>query len=172
LIAASGTRGMRVRVWTDTSKRPWGAYFAGLLRRLGYRATVRVLPAGFPYFQTVGDSRTRAQIGVFGWLADYPSPATFHDPTFSCAGRQPASPGNLNLSQLCSPALDHLVARATTARGPAAEAAWRRVQLRMAALAPAVPLVFERRTVFSSARAGDVQQNPMLGTLLERVWVK
>ena len=35
LIAASGTRGMRVRVWTDTSKVRFGRYFERLLRALG-----------------------------------------------------------------------------------------------------------------------------------------
>jgi hypothetical protein len=29
-----------------------------------------------------------------------------------------------------------------------------------------------RRTLFMSDRAGNVQQNPMLGVLLERVWVR
>jgi hypothetical protein len=40
------------------------------------------------------------------------------------------------------------------------------------AVAPAVPLVTNRRTLFTSARAGNVQQNPMLGVLLGRVWVR
>jgi ABC-type oligopeptide transport system substrate-binding subunit len=163
---------MHVRVWTDTEWRRWGPYFVRLLRTLGYRTTLRVLPAGLPYYHKVDDSRTHAQIGPFFWLADYPSPASFLDPNFSCAGREPASPNSLNPSQLCSPALDRLTAAALAARGPATETAWRKVQRRFAALAPAVPMSTERRTVFSSPRAGNVQQSPMWGTLLEQVWVK
>jgi peptide/nickel transport system substrate-binding protein len=172
LIAASGTRGMRVQVWTDTDKVRFGRYFERLLARLGYRTSLRVVKVGFDYFETVGDSRTHAQIGMFGWAADYPAPTTFFDPNFSCAGRLRASPASLNPSQFCSPELEAAVAGAQNADGPAADAAWARAQRMLSALAPAVPLVTVRRTLFTSARAGNVQQNPMWGTLLERVWVR
>jgi peptide/nickel transport system substrate-binding protein len=171
LIAASGTRGMRVQVWTDRDKAQFGRYFAALLRRLGYRSALRILPSGVAYFHTVGLAATRAQIGMAGWNADYPSPATFFQPTFSCRGLTPDAAFNSNPSQLCDRALDRAVARAQVARGQAAVRAWRRAEQRLSDLAPAVPLAYRRRVVLTSTRAGDVQQG-FNGPLLERIWVR
>jgi peptide/nickel transport system substrate-binding protein len=168
LIAASGTRGTLVRVWTDPTKARYGRYFERLLRRLGYRTSLRVLPVGFDYFHAVGDSRTRAQFGTIGWLADYPTPSTFFSPIFSCRGFQPRHPDNLNLSELCDRTLDRLVRRALRA---GVAAAWLPAERRLAELAPAVPLIAERSVVLSSDRTGNVAQHPMWGTLLERAWV-
>ena len=109
---------------------------------------------------------------MFGWVADYPAPTTFFDPNFSCAGRIPASRDSLNPSQFCSRRLEAAVSAAQAADGPAADAAWAAAERKLSALAPAVPLVTRRRTLFTSARAGNVQQSPMWGTLLERVWVR
>ena len=120
----------------------------------------------------MGDSRTHAQMGMFGWLADYPHPATFYDPAFSCHGLQRTSPQNLNLSQLCDRVLDGLIAKAKTAEGPEAEDAWIAVRNRFDRIAPAVPLVSRFRTLFVSPRAGNVRQNPFLGPLLEQIWVQ
>jgi peptide/nickel transport system substrate-binding protein len=133
---------------------------------------VAVVEAGFDYFHTVGDSRTHAQIGMFGWQADYPGPATFYEPILSCHGRHAASPENLNLSQFCDPRLDALVARAKATRGPGAVSAWAAAERRLATDAPVVPLVSRRRTLFVSARAGNVRQSPFLGPLLEQIWVR
>ena len=172
LIAASGTRGARVTVWTDTDEVRYGRYFVTLLSDLGFAARLKVVEAGFDYFHAVGDSRTHAQIGMFGWLADYPDPATFYEPIFSCSGRVPSSSENLNLCQLCDPALDQLAARAKASDGQAATEAWATAERRLTDLAPAVPLVSRRRTQFISTRAGNVQQNPFLGPLLEQIWVR
>ncbi|HYZ27437.1 MAG TPA: ABC transporter substrate-binding protein [Thermoleophilaceae bacterium] len=173
LIAASGTRGAAVTVWTDTDKVRYGRYFIGLLRRLGYRPRLKVVRAGFDYFRAVGKPGTHAQMGMFGWAADYPDAASFLEPTFSCAARRTASPEklNYNLSQLCDPALDRVVAEATRADGPATTDAWTQAQRRLAALAPAVPLVWRRRTLFVSHRAGNLRQSPFLGPLIEQMWV-
>jgi YVTN family beta-propeller protein len=170
LIAASGTRGMSVRVWTDSTKIRYAGYFVGLLRRLGYRTSLRVRPVGWDYFHTVGDSRTRAQIGTAGWVADYPTPTTFFTPIFMCRDLRPRSPDNLNLSQLCDPQLDRDVERALRAGGVAD--AWRPAERRLEALAPGVPYATNRSIVLASDRTGNVEQHPMWGTLLERAWVR
>jgi peptide/nickel transport system substrate-binding protein len=170
LIAASGTRGMHVQVWTDTSKVRFGRYFERLLRRLGYVTTLKVVNAGFDYFGAAADPRNHAQIGMHGWQADYPTPATFFDPVLSCAGRD--APGSLNLSRFCSRTLDRRAAAARQAQGPAADAAWAAATRRMTDLAPAVPLDTRQSSYFTSARLGNVQQNPVLGVMLERAWVR
>ena len=170
LIAASGTRGMRVKVWTDTSKVRFGRYFERLLRRLGYVTTLKVVNAGFDYFGAAADPRNHAQIGMHGWLADYPTPATFFDPVLSCAGRD--APGSLNLSRFCSRTLDRRATAARGAEGPAADAAWAAATRRLSDLAPAVPLDNRQNSYFTSARLGNVQQNPVFGVMLEQAWVR
>jgi peptide/nickel transport system substrate-binding protein len=170
LVEASGTRGMRVRVWTDTTKVRYGNYFVRLLHELGYRTTLRVVDVGLDYFGAVGDPRNHAQIGMSGWVADYPTAATFFDPSFSCAGLR--APSSLNLSRLCSPSLDRKVAVALRADGPAADEAWAQAARALSDLAPAVPLATRQSTFFTSARAGNVQVNPMLGVMLDHVWVR
>ena len=172
LIAASGTRGTRVRVWADADRARFGRYFAGLLHTLGYRTELRIvsLRDGFDYYDAISDPRTHAQIGIFGWDADYPSPATFFDPTFSCAGL--AAEGSFNLSRFCSPALDRRAATALAADGTAAEDRWAVAGRELSALAPAVPLITRARSYFTSARVGNVQQSAMFGVMLERVWVR
>ena len=169
LIAASGTRGMQVTVWADSSKVRFGRYFESLLQELGYRTSLKVVNVGFDYFNAAGDPRNHAQIGIAGWVADYPTPANFLD-LLSCASA--AVPDSLNLSRFCSPALDREAAAAQAAEGPAAEAAWAVVTRHLTQLAPVVPITSRQRTYFASARAGNVLQNPMFGVMLERVWVR
>jgi hypothetical protein len=82
LVRRSGTAGASVVVWSGGLFNKPARYLVGRLRELGYRATLRVVPldrkTGIgPYFAKVGDSRTRAQAGVGGWAADFPSPTSF-----------------------------------------------------------------------------------------------
>ena len=170
LIAASGTRGMDVRVWTDMDKVRFGRYFAQLLRELGYRTSVKVVKTGLDYVHAAGNPANHAQIGMFGWIADYPTPAMFFDPTFSCAGL--AAPDSLNLSKFCSPSLDRMVAGALAAEGPAAEEGWAAATRRLTDLAPAIPLDVRQSSYFTSARVGNMQLSPVFGVMLERAWVR
>ena len=80
LIERSGTKGMKVTVWTYELKRSIGRYFVTLLRRLGYRSSLRVFPDYGAYGTVVADSRTEAQIGINGWSADVETPSNFAAP--------------------------------------------------------------------------------------------
>ncbi len=71
LIRASGTKGQRVAVWTWSDFEEEARYIASLLRRLGYRAHLKVVPGIGPYFATILNPRTRAQSGFVGWLAQH-----------------------------------------------------------------------------------------------------
>ena len=88
---------MRVQVWSDTDKPRFGRCFdraAG--HRLGYRARYELRPVGNDYLQTVGDSRTGAQIGMFGWVADYPRALDVFTLAFRLRGADPCFARNLN----------------------------------------------------------------------------
>jgi peptide/nickel transport system substrate-binding protein len=174
LIGASGTRGSHVTVWVDTIKVRYGRYFARLLRRLGYRTDLKVIEAGLPYYRRVGDPRTHAQMGWFAWFADYPNPASFFNPVFSCSGRTPTSQSSLNynVSQFCDRTLDRLVHTAQQTRGVAGEKVWARAERRLADQAPAVPLLSRRDLLFTSSRVGNAPEHLFLGPLLDRAWVR
>ena len=71
LVAASGTAGMRVRVWGRPSApgpRRQGRDVVAVLRRLGYRSLHSSAPTRF--FNYTNDSRNRAQVIAGGWSAD------------------------------------------------------------------------------------------------------
>jgi peptide/nickel transport system substrate-binding protein len=66
LITASGTRGMRVTVWTQKSLTATATPVVALLRRLGYHAALEAIPehARVGYFAQISDSRRHAQAGT------------------------------------------------------------------------------------------------------------
>src|SRR6266508_2926918 len=86
VVATSGTAGTRVTVWMpDRAPPKVGRYVVSVLSSIGFRARLQVEPVrGAPsYFDNVSDSRVGAQIGWFGWGADYPSAAGFIEPLLS-----------------------------------------------------------------------------------------
>jgi YVTN family beta-propeller protein len=178
LVAASGTRGMSVEVFAyEASGRlervKYARYFAALLRRLGYRSSVRVI-SGIPeYVDYVGDSRNRVQIGTIGWVVDTPS--GFLRGLFSCRSFRPADRLNRNLSELCDHRIDGQMAEAAAvqASDPVwATALWAAVDGALADRAAAVPLIHRSAVVLVSERVGNYQYHPQLGTLLDQLWVE
>jgi YVTN family beta-propeller protein len=176
LIAASHTRGARVRVWVFDAE-PWAGiarYTASLLRRLGYRTSVsKVVPT--TYTQTVGDSRTRAQIGLAGWGADYPRASNFFKPNFTCRSFQPQSRSNLNAAQFCSRKIDTEIANAQAkqlANPEVASEHWAMVDHDIVDQAPWVPLVTPISLNFFSKRTGNYQVSPQRNVLLGQLWIR
>jgi peptide/nickel transport system substrate-binding protein len=75
LVRASGYRGKRVFVWNHdvAADRPFTKYLVSVLNRIGFHATEKVVTAG-SYWTTIGDEKTRAQIGFADFVQDYPHP--------------------------------------------------------------------------------------------------
>jgi len=161
LVSASGRAGERVVVRVPEFREAVGRYVAKVLDELGFRTTVRVLSFNDPEV----DSRT--QIGFTGWLADYLGASTFIEPAFTCAQR-----GASNLSYICDPKLERLIARAAVTRPADAGRAWAAADHRVADLAPVVPLTQRRSSVLVSKRAGNVQTHGQWFTLLDQMWVR
>jgi len=155
---AAAWRGTPVTVWTFAYTYPVAAYLAHVLRELGFRSRAWI-PNPDRFFT---DAHT-AQMGVAGWEADSPEAAGFLRALAAC--------GNVNnLSDFCDRGIDRAIARAQA--GPAASAAWQRVERRIAHAAPIVPLVNQRELAISSPRAGNLQFHPLEGLMLDRVWVR
>ena len=161
LVARSGTAGERVVVTVPEFQRDIGRYFTGLLGRLGYRASLRVL--GDSYFDVIFDPKSSVQFGFNGWSQDYASPSTFIEPNFGCRDV---------LSRLCDRRLMRQVARARSAEGADARARWAAIDRRVTDLAPAIPLTNRRSVDIVSPRVGNVQHHVTGYTLLEQLWVQ
>jgi peptide/nickel transport system substrate-binding protein len=175
LVAESGTRGMRVTVRTVGFVAPSVRPVVALMRRLGYRASLKIVPSGITYGKQINDSRTRAQAGVFLWAADYPAPSNFLEQLLSCAAFVPRSGNNLNVAEFCDPAIDarmRLAAQAQTVNPELASRRWARVERAIVDAAPWLPLYNPRSVELLSRRAGGHRYSPIYGTLLDQLWVR
>ena len=80
LMRQSGYVGTQVTVWAnsrDTIEKP-AQYLVEVLRSIGLRATLKVVDPAV-YWTTIGNQRTRAQIGIANWFQDYPHPLNWFD---------------------------------------------------------------------------------------------
>ena len=162
LVRRSGTRGMRVEVLAPDEVPPdVPRLVTRTLRTLGYDAVLRLQSPG-RHFETLNDTSKGAQIGLSGWIADYPAPSTFLD-TFSCAALTRGSPTNMNPSQLCDRKADRLMAAAKRVQAvdpSAADALWARAEHRIVDLAPAVSAYNLISADLVSDRVGNYQYQP------------
>jgi len=174
LIASSGTRGMKITVWSWADLGGFGPYAVKLLRSLGYRASMKVR-GGDGYFAAIGDSRTKAQIGTYEWISDYPAASGFFNVILSCASFLPNDPGNSNAAEFCDPRLDRQIGQALTEQATNPDAArglWERVDRKTVDQAPWVPLVNPKAVDVLSRRVGNYQSSPPLGMLIDQLWVR
>jgi len=164
LVANSGTAGERVVVSVPPFRRGVGRYFAALLDRLGYRASLRVVPNA-EYWPGIiqNPPASRVQIAFMGWGSDYPSASSFIEPNFGCPD---------NLSHFCDRRVTRQTRQALSAEGADAARRWAAIDRRVTDLAPAVPLTNRRSVDLVSTRVGNVQHHLQAGTLLDQLWVR
>ena len=77
-----------------------------------------------------------------------------------------------NLSYICDPRLERLIARAAITPPADAARAWAAADHRVTDLAPVVPLTRRRTAVLVSKRAGNVKTHGQWFTLLDQMWVR
>ncbi|MDP9336609.1 MAG: ABC transporter substrate-binding protein, partial [Actinomycetota bacterium] len=174
LVAASGTRGMKVTVWSWGDLGAIGPYAVKLLRSLGYRTSMKVL-GGYAYFSVIGDSRNKAQIGTVEWISDYPAASGFFSPILTCASFLPNDGANSNAAQFCDPRIDRQIERAATEQASNPDAArglWESIDRQTVDQAPWVPLVNPKAVDVLSKRVGNYQDSPPLGLLIDQLWVR
>ena len=132
----------------------------GTGRKLGYRASFRTVtdPAS-------GPPTTRPQLGLWGWGAISAAPYAFAAPLVACGT-------STNNSHFCDPKLDALMPEAENARGVSSLELWRQVEAGIARNAPIVPLFNPGSVSLAARRVGNWQHNPILGPLLDQMWVR
>jgi YVTN family beta-propeller protein len=174
LVARSRTRGMKVTLWAWSLAKGFNRVAKTALLSLGYRVTVK--PVGDHYWDIVGDSRNRAQIGFDGWAGGYPAPASFLVELFSCPGSLVGSPNIPDSSQFCDPGIDRQMRRAQAERlsdPTGSRALWQRVDREITDAAPWVPLIASENVSVLSKRVGNYQYSPAATSMLiDQLWVR
>jgi peptide/nickel transport system substrate-binding protein len=176
LVAASGTRGTRVSVWSTTSPQvavDEGRYVTALLRRLGYRASLHLLEERRLHAYTE-NARHHAQVVSGGWTADYPAASNFIG-KMSCPYVTAGSASSWDTSGFCDPAVDRRIARAQalqTTDPTRANIRWARLDRALTDRAVWLPTVTPKDTNVVSRRTGNYHHHPFLGPLIDQLWVR
>src|SRR3989442_7244879 len=158
---------MKITVWSYAAVGSVGPYAVKLLQSLGYRVSMKVL--GDNFFSVAYNSRTKAQIGTFVWIFDYPVASGFFNPVLSCASFLPDSPMNQNPAEFCDPRIDRQIEQALgeqTTNPDAARGLWERIDRQTVDQAPLVPLVNPKSVDVLSKRVGNYQYSPAWGMLI------
>ena len=169
LVSESGTSGERVNVWgaSDNAYVPptVPAYVAGVLRALGYRVRLHLVP-----FASITEAmRERFQLSVDGdWVANYPDPSSYLPQFFGCGG------GTSN-GYYCNPRLDRRMQQAALLElsdPPRASARWQSIDRQLTDAAIWVPTVNERQVDLVSRRLRNYEYNPVWGFLADQAWLR
>jgi peptide/nickel transport system substrate-binding protein len=167
LVAASGTKGTKVVVWTFPYFGKEGRYLVSLLRSLGYQAKLKELGDLATYFNAL-DRTPTAQAGFAAWFGYLVAADVFS--TLNCH-----FPGNN--AHFCDPRIDaqvrHLAAEQASDPNAGATLA-ARIDRELTDRAPWVPLFTPRFADFVSSRVGNYQANTYLSSsvLLDQLWVR
>ena len=181
LVKASGTRGAKVTVvsgafGTTMPLQATGRNLVSVLDRLGYRASLQVIPGsnGIAYNRRLYDSRQRMQIGWFSWYEDYPAPSTFIGSLLTCQSFLPDSQYNLNAAEFCNHRIDAQVTQALALQPHDPSAAWTlwaSIDHEIVDQAPWVPVYNPQSLALLSTRVGNYQFDPYWSVLIDQLWV-
>jgi YVTN family beta-propeller protein len=169
LVAQSGTQGERIDIWGSPDEGfvppPTTAYVASVLRALGYRVNVHLIPLA-----SITEALwERIQMSTDGdWLANYPDPSSYIPQLFGCDG-------GFSNGYYCNPALDREMQQAQLLEltDPArAAAVWASVDRQITDAAVWVPTVTLRDVEVTSRRLGNYQYNPVWGFLADQAWLR
>ena len=178
LVAASGTRGQNVVVWTRTEaplRRAAGNGGCSAQPKLGYPRVAetpvkrRLLPAR---------SRTRAPRAgrlrrlVTGLPRRIQLSHALHLRRIPACEPEQRQHSRGSATSASIDAVSHALTQQTSAVRPASNEAWAAVDRVVTNLAPWVPIVNPRDAVVVSRRVGNVQCNTQWGVLLDQLWVK
>jgi peptide/nickel transport system substrate-binding protein len=152
LVRESGFRGKRVIVWNHDvpADQPFTKYLVAVLQKIGFHASEKVVTAG-SYWTTIGNGKTRAQIGFANWVQDYPHPLDW----FRLLDGQTITPThNSNYAQFDVGWVNREIEQLTrpTRLTPRVNRRWARLDRQVMRLAPWVPFLNQEGTDFFSKR--------------------
>ena len=183
LVEQSGTKGARVTVWTETgegfgqsNRRARAPIIAKALNQIGYVARVEELPGD--YFEKFTTPGNKLQVGLAGWISDYPAAGNFVLPLATCSDTLQRLAGGqvfyANVGSYCSRKVDALTEQAIGVQqdDPAtARDRWAAVDHALSDDSAIMGFAGLRNAVLVSKRVGNVQANAAYGILLTQMWV-
>lgn len=109
LIAKANPGDRRITVWADTESpnNEATAYYAGVLRRLGFKVRLKTVGADFYFFSIGKPSTPNLDTGWADWFGDYPHPNDFFQPLLSGESIRPREVSNF--SRIDVPDLNHRI---------------------------------------------------------------
>ena len=135
---------------------------------------MRLLPDS-RYFAYTNDSRNRAQVIDGGWSVAYPSADNLIG-KLTCRYFTPGSGARTtDAGELCDHPFDRQVGRAAMLQAtdaPAADRLWARLDRRLTDRAVWLPTVTPNEIDLLSGRVANYQYNPVLGALVDQLWVR
>lgn len=152
--------------------RPLGAYLAKVAASLGYSTDFRPL-TGEAYSKALFYKSSTMNVAGDLWFPDFPAASNFYL-SFSCDTLR-NGPASSNYSIHCDPGLDAAAARIEQEQliDPGiAQQQWVTFFRRLQDTLPAIPTNTDSRTVFVSARLGNYRLHPIMGDLLDQMWVR
>jgi peptide/nickel transport system substrate-binding protein len=172
LVRASGTNGMDVTVWSLEDRSLTAQAVARVLDSLGYRASLKLLP-GDSYEGRVRDPSTEAQIGITGFDANSAAPSEFIRDGFACP--RPEFQPPWNFTGFCDREIDRRIDEALSLQQSdpyAAARAWAALDRDLVDRVPIIVFATPVLPRVVSTRVGNYQSHPVLGVLLDQLWVQ
>jgi len=129
---------------------PFTDYLVSVLKRLGFRSQEKVVTAG-SYWTTIGNERTRAQIGFANWVQDYPHPLDWFR---LLDGRTKTPTHNSNYANFDVGWVNREIERLTRPKKltPRVDRRWAALDRRVMRLAPWAPFLNQEGSDFFSSR--------------------
>jgi peptide/nickel transport system substrate-binding protein len=123
LVKSAGLAGTPVTFWTNSKDpRPAiGAYMASLLNQIGFKANIKTLNQTV-YFSTIGNPKTKAQIGFDDWFQDFPHPGDFIGNLLTTEAAK--SVPSFNNGFVSDPHIDRQTAALDAQQPPAVASGW------------------------------------------------
>lgn len=176
LVDASGTKGTTVTIVNPNipQAQSFGLYFVGLLNKLGYKASQKLL-AGQVADAFVKNSRNKVQMNLQVWYQDYPAASDFLNVLTSCQSFHPNSDANANVAEFCDRKIQADIDRALTLQSTDPSAAndlWAQIDREVTDQAPLVVALNPKTITFVSKRVQNFLYNPQWFWLIDQSWVK
>jgi peptide/nickel transport system substrate-binding protein len=176
LIAQSGTKGMAVKVNTDTTdiNKALGLYFVGLLNKLGYKATLQALSADIQY-SYAQNSKNHVQFAYSSWYQDYPAASDFLNILLGCGSFHPNSNSSPNIAEFCDKKIQANMdnaAQVGITDPTSGNKQWAQVDKQVTDQAPWVSMFNPKLIDFLSTRVKGYQFSPQWYFLIDQASVK
>jgi peptide/nickel transport system substrate-binding protein/oligopeptide transport system substrate-binding protein len=170
LVKASGYHGQPVNILYYSDVALLAVQLEQQLSQIGLNVTLR--EATIDTVVSIGEGPTGHQLSFNGWGIDYPDAYDTYTGEFTCSINA-VNAGNADAAHYCDPVADSLVNKAESLPlGPARNALFRQVQVRLLKAAAVIPLVYPKQVGLVSPKVGGFYYQPTFSMQYENYWLK